>query len=122
MSRLIEALPVNGRTCWMVVALATVLFAWSGDREIATALAQPSMTSIGGGGLISHFHEDAGSGVTRVIMVDPTQKSMAVYHVATDSGSIQLKSVRSLSVDFQVQDYNSGDPSPIDMKKTLQRN
>lgn len=122
MRRIFELLPVSGRACWMLVAVAAVVISWSGDREISPALAQSSVSAPGSGGLISHFHEDPNSGVTRVIMVDPLQKSMAVYHVAVESGAIQLKSVRSLTIDFQVQDYNSGDPSPIDMKKTLQRN
>jgi len=114
------------RTGWILVALAAVMIGLSGDRiEVSPALAQSPGSALGAGGLITHFYEDPNGGPTRVIVVDPRQKSMAVYHVPVDNGEIHLKSVRNLTVDLQVQEYNSGKPStisPIDMQKMLQRN
>ncbi len=113
------------RCYWMLVAIATLMFCllW-GQVDMAPVQAElgPGAGGFGAAGLITHFHEDVSGGPTRVIVVDPTQKRMAVYHVPTDSGEIQLKSVRNLTVDLQVQEFNSGDPSPVDMQKTLQRN
>ncbi len=113
------------RCYWMLVAIATLVFCllW-GRVDVAPVQAElvPGAGGFGTAGLITHFHEDASGGLTRVIVIDTVQRRMAVYHVPTDSGEIQLKSVRNLSVDLQVQEFNSGDPSPIDMQKTLQRN
>ena len=116
---------VTSRSCWIGVAAVAVVVGLSGDRiEVSPALAQSPLasTTSRGGGLISHFHQDPNGGPTRVILIEPLQKRMMVYHVPIDSGAIQLKSVRNFTVDLQVQEYNSGDPSTIDMEKTLQRN
>lgn len=114
---------IEQRSYWFLVAIATVVIGlfW-GRVDSVPVHAELVQGSFGGAGLITHFHEDASGGPTRVVVVDPAQKRMAVYHVPVDSGEIQLKSVRNLSVDLQVQEFNSGDPSPIDMQKTLQRN
>jgi len=108
---------------WFLVAIAAVLVGLCCGRiDLAPAHAESVPSGIGGTGLITHFHDDRESGLSRVIVVDPLQRRMAVYHVELNSGKIQLKSVRNLTIDLQVEDYNSGDPSPIDMKKLLQRN
>ena len=108
---------------WMFVAIAALIFVFGWGRiDVAPAQAITAPTVLGGNGLITHFHEDSNGQPTRVIVIDPQQKRMAVYHVAVGNGAIQLKSVRNLTVDLQIQDYNSNDPSPIDMQKMLQRN
>lgn len=113
----------QSRTYPMLVAIAAIAIGLTwGQVEPTAVQAQINAGGLGAAGLITHFHEDPSGGPTRVIVVDPGLKRMAVYHVPTDSGAIQLKSVRNLTIDLQVQEFNSGDPSPIDMQKTLQRN
>jgi len=116
------------RASWMLVAISALIFSLGWGRvDVAPVQGQfVAGNSVSGnwgaGGLITHCFEDPSGGPTRVIVIDPLQKRMAVYHVPVDKGEIQLKSVRNLTVDLQIQDYNSGDPSPIDMQKMLQRN
>ena len=113
---------INRRACWVLAALVAVIFSFGWERaDVAPAYAELVPATIGTSGLITHFHE-SGDGLSRVIVIDPGQRRMAVYHVSSDSGAIQLKSVRNLSADLQVQEFNSGEPSPIDMQKMLQRN
>ncbi|NOZ39828.1 MAG: hypothetical protein GXP24_06330 [Planctomycetes bacterium] len=114
---------IEKRTYWMLSAIVALIFSLGWGRiDVAPVQGQSFAGGSGAGGLITHFYEDPSGGPTRVIVVDPLEKRMAVYHVPVDSGAIQLKSVRNLSVDLQVQEFNSGDPSPIDMQKMLQRN
>ena len=135
MRAIFESGAFGKRACRMLVAVVAVMIGLSGDRiDVSPAVAQAPLSavgtgatlasgaSVGGGGLISHFYEDPNGGPTRVILVDPLQKRMLVYHVPLESGAIQLKSVRNFTIDLQVQAYNSDDPSTIDMEKTLQRN
>ena len=107
---------------WKLAAIAAVIFsvAW-GRVDVAPVQADLVPQAIQAGGLIAHFHE-SGDGLSRVTVLDPAQRRMAVYHVNSESGAIQLKSVRNLSIDLQLQDFNSGDPSPIDMQKMLDGN
>jgi len=107
----------------MLVAITALIFCvgW-GQIDVASVQGQPVSGSLDEGGLITHFHEDPKGGPTRVVVVDPGLKRMAVYHVSVSSGEIQLKSVRNLTVDLQLQAYNSENPSPIEMQKMLDRN
>lgn len=113
---------VEKRTCWILVTVVALIFGFGwGQADVAPVHAELMPTAMGSGGLITHFHEDNGANRTRVVVVDPLQRRMAVYHVEFDTGAIQLKSVRNLTVDLQVQEFNSGEPSPVDMGKMLQR-
>jgi len=116
---------IERRVYWMLVAIVALIFGlgW-GRSDVAAVQGQPIVSGLGAAGLITHFFDDPSGGPSRVIVVDPLQKRMAIYHVPVDSGAILLKSVRNLTVDLQVQEFNSGKPltvSPIDMQKMLER-
>jgi hypothetical protein len=55
-----------------------------------------------------------------VTVVDPRQRAMAIYHVDRATGEIALKSVRNLTWDLQMVQYNSGNPLPQDIRSGLQ--
>ncbi len=108
---------------WMLVAVVALIFGLGWGRiDVATVQGQPVVGSLGTGGLITHFYDDPSGGPSRVIVIDPLQKRMAVYHVPVGNGEIQLKSVRNLTIDLQAQEINSPSFSPINQEKMLQRN
>jgi hypothetical protein len=59
---------------------------------------------------------DGPDGRQQVTIVDPRQRVMAVYHVDRVSGALALKSVRNLTWDLQIEDFNSGTPAPRDIR------
>ena len=56
-----------------------------------------------------------------VTVVDPRQRVMAVYHVDRATGEISPKSVRNITWDLQMVEYNSGKPLPQDIRNGLKR-
>jgi hypothetical protein len=56
-----------------------------------------------------------------VTVMDPRTRVMAVYHVERTSGKIVLKSVRNVTWDLQMIEYNTGDHLPQDIRSGLQR-
>lgn len=60
-------------------------------------------------------------GDTQVVMVDTQRKTMAVYALTPDSGIIQLKSVRRLAGDFELEEFNGADPSPAKINGMLRQ-
>lgn len=56
-----------------------------------------------------------------VTVIDPQQKALAIYHVDRATGEIVLRSVRNLTWDLQMVQYNSGNPPPQDIRNGLQR-
>jgi hypothetical protein len=72
------------------------------------------------GQLITHVTAVAGQPQT-VIVIDPNSRVMGVYHVDSVSGEIALKSVRNFTWDLQMIEFNSGVPSPQDIRSGLPR-
>ncbi|HEX4415003.1 MAG TPA: hypothetical protein VH107_15310 [Lacipirellulaceae bacterium] len=58
-------------------------------------------------------------GALTVTVIDPRQRVMAVYHVDRSSGEITPKSIRNISWDLQMIEYNSGKPLPQDVRNGL---
>jgi hypothetical protein len=55
-----------------------------------------------------------------VTVIDPRQRVVAIYHVDRASGQITPKSVRNITWDLQMIEFNSGEPSPQDIRSGLQ--
>jgi hypothetical protein len=52
-------------------------------------------------------------------VVYPKQRVLAVYHVYGGTGEISPKSVRNLTWDLQMIEFNSGNPLPQDIRNGL---
>jgi hypothetical protein len=70
--------------------------------------------------LIAHVTTAEGQPQT-VTVIDPRQRVMAIYHVDRGTGQITPKSVRNITWDLQMIEFNSGDPLPQDIRSGLQR-
>jgi hypothetical protein len=51
-----------------------------------------------------------------VVAVDSQNRSLAVYHVDLITGKLALKSVRNVTWDLQMRDFNTEDPLPQDIR------
>ena len=71
-------------------------------------------------GLIAHVSAPDGRPQT-VTVIDPRQRVMGVYHVDSSTGEITLKSVRNITWDLQMVEFNSGEPLPQDIRSGLER-
>lgn len=69
-------------------------------------------------GLASHLIEGQGKPHT-LVLVDAKQKRVAVYHIDPDTGGMTLKSAREVSQDLLLEDFNSGRPTPKEIRDAL---
>ena len=83
------------------------------DRAAADRVSQDRAASSPDLLALSH---DGPDGRQQITIVDPRQRVMAVYHVDRVSGALALKSVRNLTWDLQIEDFNSGTPAPRDIR------
>jgi hypothetical protein len=67
------------------------------------------------GNLITHVLPSDGS-AQALVVVDPVQRVLAVYHVDKSTGEIGLRSVRNITWDLQLPEFNSGEPLPRDIR------
>ncbi len=56
------------------------------------------------------------NGVQQLVVFDPQQKTLAVYHVEPTTGKIQIKSVRQIRVDLSMIEFNATEPLPSEMQ------
>ena len=59
---------------------------------------------------------DAGEGRQQLTVVDPRTRVVAVYHIDRATGALSLKSVRNVHWDLQIEDYNSANPTPREIR------
>jgi hypothetical protein len=89
----------------------------------AAVVPRPIAPSPGACNLITHVLPAEG-GPQAVVVVDPNQHVMAVYHIDKTTGRIALQSVRNITWDLQMVEFNSDKPLPQDirsMRNELQR-
>lgn len=55
----------------------------------------------------------------QIVLIDPKQRVISVYHVEFATGAIALRSVRSFQYDQKLMQYNGKDPLPDDIKTLL---
>jgi hypothetical protein len=104
----------------LVAGLVIAVSAGEGSSEPAYAPPVDLSVRSGGGELIASVTAADGQPLT-VTVVDPRQRAMAIYHVDRASGAIALKSVRNLTWDLQMIEFNSGTPLPQDIRSGLKR-
>jgi hypothetical protein len=59
-------------------------------------------------------------GRQQVTVIDPIKRVICVYHIDTPTGAITLKSVRNISGDLQIDDFNGVNPLPRDVRAQLE--
>ena len=57
--------------------------------------------------------------VTQLILVDTRSRALAVYHVESTTGESELKSVRNVHWDLQIQDFNTKTPKPREIQSNF---
>ena len=57
------------------------------------------------------------TGVQQLSVLDSQAKSLAIYHIEPSSGKLQLKSVRTLRWDLQMDHFNGQSPLPSELRQ-----
>ena len=104
----------------LVAVLVMVTTAGQGSSEPAYAPPVNYPLAVQSAELITHM--TAAEGQPQIVtVIDPRERVMAVYHVDRTTGQITPKCVRNITWDLQMIDFNSGNPSPQDIRSGLQR-
>ena len=57
------------------------------------------------------------NGTQQIVVLDNTERSLAVYHIEPMHGKIQLKSVRRLLYDLRMEQFNAETPLPSELRE-----
>ena len=103
----------------VLVGAAAMLMGWPAGADPAHGV--PGLPSgLAQRGLISYV-QTSETKPTSVILIDPAQQVMSVYHIGRDNGEIQFKSVRKFAWDLGLTDYNTSNPLPEEIRSGLER-
>ena len=100
------------------VVVVMGLFCWYANADSAWAN-QTIAPAPGSTGIVTHVLRSEVR-ATRVIVIDPESRVMTVYEIGQEKAEIKLLSSRKFSYDMQMPGYNSVDPTPEDIKKSLE--
>jgi hypothetical protein len=102
----------------VVLGVSLVIAVAAGRGTSAPAYAEMDSPARSGNELMAQVSATEGQALT-VTVVDPKQRVLAVYHVDRATGAIALKSVRNITYDLQMVEFNSGNPLPQDIRNSL---
>jgi len=72
-----------------------------------------------GNGLIA-VELDGNEVFDALALIDPVARKMSVYHVDRSNGEITLRSVRNVTWDLQLDEFNGTNPTPRDIRSQVQ--
>ena len=99
----------------LVIAYASAIL----QRTEALAAPNGGVRFGQGGDLIALSSENA-EGRQQLIVIDPKTQVMGVYQIEKNSGLISLKSIRNVQWDLKMDEFNSADPSPREIRAMLE--
>ena len=100
-----------------VLGVGLVSVCYVGLPWASPAMATPT-GPISSGDLIA-FTVPTGDHRQQLMLVDPRQRVVGVYHVDGSSGQITLKSVRNVHFDLQLSEFNGTAPSPREIRSLM---
>ncbi|MCA9184901.1 MAG: hypothetical protein R3E01_23315 [Pirellulaceae bacterium] len=59
--------------------------------------------------------------VQQIVLIDKQRRVLSVYHVESQSGAIALKSVRNCSGDMLMDEFNTSEPKPQEIRAVLEQ-
>jgi len=62
---------------------------------------------------------DGGGDQQQVTIINTRTRVMSVYHIEHSSGAITLKSVRNIEADLMMDEFNTGNPLPREIRAML---
>ena len=86
------------------------------NSPIAPALAQSGSGAPGNGNL-QMISSPLPSGMQQIVILDANERSLAVYQIEPNQGKISLKSVRRLTQDLSMEEFNAQSPTPSELRK-----
>ncbi len=98
-----------------VVAIAIVAFGWLGVWSQSSGA--PTGVDTSTNDKLQVLSSMMPTGLQQVIVIDSGNRSMAVYHVEPAQGKVALKSVRNLTWDLSMEQFNGQTPLPSELRQ-----
>ena len=98
-----------------VVAIAVLAFGWMSFSSQSPGA--PNAGDVASGDKLQVFTSMLPTGGQQVVVIDSLSRSMAVYHIEPAQGKLGLKSVRNLTWDLSMEQFNGQAPLPSELRQ-----
>ncbi len=98
-----------------VLGVAVVAFGWMSLWSPSSGA--PSSTGTNLNEPLQVFSSILGTGSQQLVVVDSANRSLAIYHIDPTQGKLILKSVRNLTWDLSMEQFNGQSPLPSDLRQ-----
>lgn len=98
-----------------VLGVAIVAFGWMSLWSPSSGA--PNSSGTPSGDTLQVFSSTLVTGTQQMIVVDSANRSMAIYHIDPAQGKLTLKSVRNLTWDLSMEQFNGQTPLPSDLRQ-----
>lgn len=96
----------------------TGLVVWLVLQSPAMVLSQsPTSSAAGGNEPVELVSTMLPTGIQQVVLLDRRSTTLAVYHIEPTQGKIQLKSVRNVTWDLRMEQFNGQTPLPSELRQ-----
>jgi hypothetical protein len=103
----------------VVLVAAVSALTIAGFGQPGEAWAEPESAVEGSSQLIA-VSAMVGERVQQVTVIDSRQRVMSVYHIELATGAVTLKSVRNITWDLQLREFNGVNPLPREIRALLE--
>ncbi len=100
----------------IVLGIAVGLF-----LESLQPVAAQRLGNSGNGATLLMTTADAADGGQHVILIDPGERVIGTYHVDGTTGGVSLRSVRNFRWDLMMDEFNSSEPKPKEIRALLEQ-
>ena len=112
--------PWVGRIAFVVVTTAALWLI--GDAASLSQIPKPTFaqeneSSITRSGDLQIASTTLPGGTQQIVLLESGGRTMAVYHIDPAQGKIQLKSVRNLTWDLRMEQFNGQQPLPSELRQ-----
>ena len=104
-------------SAWIGLAIIGCMVLWSGVGMRQSDADHP-VTPVG---QLIALTSDTASTHQQVTVIDTKARIMSVYHIENATGTISLKSVRNISADLMMDEFNTESPLPREIRAILKK-
>ncbi len=98
-----------------VLGVAIVAFGWMSLWSHSSGA--PNAVGNASGEPLQVFSSMLATGSQQMVVVDSANRTLAIYHVDPAQGKLTLKSVRNLTWDLSMEQFNGQTPLPSDLRQ-----
>ena len=105
----------------VAIGILSTLGLWAATVAVAAPPTTPAPGKGAGEASLIVMSAPLADGGQQLTVVDPVQRVMCIYHIGAKNGEISLKSVRNITWDLRMTQFNGVNPQPEEIRSLVEQ-